>query len=111
MNRRGRNLFGFCIDNINAIGKNEIAASGDGAIDILRSNDNNKVNAGSNSGQNVDWVKLLKTRGGRIHNPKYDLDWIYYVSRCNPASLTWLRDSMTSKTRNQILGKKRSKCS
>ena len=72
-------------------------------LDFDKDGDNSQVNAttsSSSSGKSrlssAAWKRLLQTHGGEF-NDKFDLDWLYCVSKANPVSLVWLRDSMIKK--------------
>ena len=73
-------------------------------LDFDKDGDNSQASATSSSKGRLSsaaWIKLLQTRGHEINghkfNDQFDLDWLYCVSKTNPVSLVWLRDSMIKK--------------
>ena len=80
MNRRGRKAFAYSVD------------------DAVHSNIESVGEENS-----MGWIKALKKKGDK----NFDLDWIYHVSRSNPLSLVWLRDSMINKRRGNNVPKRK----
>ena len=80
MNRRGRKAFAYNVD------------------DAVHTN---IENVGEES--SIGWIKALKKKGDK----NFDLDWICHVSKSNPLSLVWLRDSMIKKRRGNNVPKRK----